>query len=207
MKRSVIARVAAVFLGAGLWGVSVSAEPVEDLIGCRAIKDDTVRLACFDALADTLLTAPVVPETSETGEPQIVEVPETSASPVSPTPPSVMQAANEVETAAPAASVTTVVPPNPVEATDEPAPPVIEQNTPEEPTEFRSKIAELKITGLNKAIVTLENGQIWRQLNSDSTSVRKRTPIGTGVTIKKAAFGSHRMIIDGGRSFKVKRVR
>lgn len=53
-------------------------------------------------------------------------------------------------------------------------------------------------------IVTLDNGQVWQQLGNKSLYLRD--PAGQSVSIKRAAFGSFRMKIGNGRTFRVRRV-
>lgn len=57
-------------------------------------------------------------------------------------------------------------------------------------------------------IVTLENGQVWRQLGGDSGVARWRKPAGTYlVTITSGVFGGHNLTVkDSPGLFKVRRV-
>jgi len=52
-------------------------------------------------------------------------------------------------------------------------------------------------------VVTLENGQVWRQ--TDSKRVRNRDQ--SEARIYEAAFGSYKMKLDGGLAFRVERVK
>jgi hypothetical protein len=61
-------------------------------------------------------------------------------------------------------------------------------------------------SGLNGAIITLENGQVWEQTDSKRTGVRRRGTPQTAL-IKTAAFGSFMMKIDDGPLFRVKRLK
>ena len=51
--------------------------------------------------------------------------------------------------------------------------------------------------------VTLENGQVWVQTDDRPIKARGQSE----AVIKKASFGSFKMKLDGGRAFKVKRVK
>ena len=54
-------------------------------------------------------------------------------------------------------------------------------------------------------IIYLENGQVWRQI--DTTSVYYSSKLGVDeATIKSAALGSYRMKLDNGVFFRVKRI-
>lgn len=69
------------------------------------------------------------------------------------------------------------------------------------------KSLKAKVTGLRTVngedLVTLENGQIWRQISGGQLLLR----VGDEVQIDRAALGSFQMKVPTGRSAKVKRVR
>lgn len=72
----------------------------------------------------------------------------------------------------------------------------------EEIEELTFAVTDLDRSGYGKVTVTLENGQVWRQTDSE------RTPLSADeALIKRAAFGSYMMKLDGGRAFRVERVR
>jgi hypothetical protein len=50
---------AVLVVAAALWLAAAAADPLQPLLACRALKDDTARLACFDRESATL--APAVP--------------------------------------------------------------------------------------------------------------------------------------------------
>ena len=54
--------------------------------------------------------------------------------------------------------------------------------------------------------VTLENGQIWEQTDGKRIQFSKRVGVDSA-EIKRASFGSYMMKLDGGSSFRVKRLR
>lgn len=66
-------------------------------------------------------------------------------------------------------------------------------------------VASISETALGKLIVRLENGQVWEQTDSDRVYYSKRKGV-ESAEVKRAAFGSFRMKLDGGRAFRVKRV-
>jgi hypothetical protein len=53
-------------------------------------------------------------------------------------------------------------------------------------------------------VVTLENGQVWTQIQVD---VRARIAVGDTVTIKKAALGSHMLVTASRYATRVRRVK
>ena len=64
-----------------------------------------------------------------------------------------------------------------------------------------------KVTGIRTLngddLITLDNGQIWRQLSGGQLLLK----LGDEVSINRAALGSFQMKVPTGRSAKVKRVR
>lgn len=58
----------------------------------------------------------------------------------------------------------------------------------------------------DKLRVTLENGQIWDQIDTKHITYSKRRGV-ESAEIKRASFGSFKMKLDGGRSFRARRVR
>ena len=60
-----------------------------------------------------------------------------------------------------------------------------------------------KVTG--KALVRLENGQVWEQVDSEVVS-RSKVRKAKVATIRKAAMGSFLMNLDGGTAIRVRRV-
>ena len=70
-------------------------------------------------------------------------------------------------------------------------------------------IRRITTTPLGRYVVELENGEVWRQLDSDDTPiVIPRDTTGLTATIKRTMFGANRLTISGsGRAFKVSRVK
>ncbi|MEM1105824.1 MAG: hypothetical protein AAGH87_05490 [Pseudomonadota bacterium] len=65
-----------------------------------------------------------------------------------------------------------------------------------------SPVAKIERNAFDMAVVTLENGQVWRQTEGRMMSIR-------GVEeaeVLRAALGSFKMKLDGGRAFRVRRV-
>ena len=69
---------------------------------------------------------------------------------------------------------------------------------PQEVTQVTSNVLEFAKTARGSAVFILENGQVWRQLASDNTSVREPSP-GTPmkVTIENGFLGSYNLTIEG----------
>ena len=68
-------------------------------------------------------------------------------------------------------------------------------------------VAAVKVSSSaeGKALITLENGQIWVQTDSANIRVKSRD-LPMDATIRKAAFSSYRMQLGNGRWFRAKRL-
>jgi hypothetical protein len=74
------------------------------------------------------------------------------------------------------------------------------------PTEIEAKVATVQaneVTG--RAVVTLDNGQVWQQL--EATKATKRPRPGDRVVIREASLGSFLMVAPERGSARVRRVR
>lgn len=65
------------------------------------------------------------------------------------------------------------------------------------------KVERLRYDNLR---IVLENGQIWEQTDSKQININKRQGV-ESAEIKRAALGSFKMQLDGGRSFRAKRIK
>ena len=76
-------------------------------------------------------------------------------------------------------------------------------------TEITAAVIEFATTPRGKAVFILENGQVWRQLDADSTVVFDPAPGTTmKVTIEQGALGSYNLTIEGRRALiKVSRLK
>ena len=78
----------------------------------------------------------------------------------------------------------------------------------QEPESITSAVAELALSRAGRAVLTLEDGSVWRQLDGDDRTVRLRREMPSQtVTIKRGALGSYRATIEPlGRTIRVRRV-
>jgi hypothetical protein len=71
-------------------------------------------------------------------------------------------------------------------------------------------VATIEFDRFDRVQITLDNGQVWKQLDSDRRRVQidRRSPP-SSATVESGAFGSYRMTLEPSRSrsFKVKRLR
>jgi hypothetical protein len=119
----------------------------------------------------------------------------------------------EAPAAAPAATAT----PSPAEAfgLSRPAAPVTRPEQfgkpPPRPEELQSLTAtatEFAKTARGKALFVLDNGQVWRQLDSDGTEVANPPARAFKVTIERGSLGSYNLTMEGRNSLiKVTRIR
>ncbi|GAB4533747.1 MAG: hypothetical protein Kow00133_21470 [Amphiplicatus sp.] len=161
-------------------------DAVAEVLACRSIEDDAQRLACLDEAAAGLAAA--------------VSGAQASAAPAED--PAATFGFNRQE---------------PVRTEDEfgaedlpkqAAAPVEKEEEGRDIRELRARVLESGANPFGKAILVLENGQVWRQLDSDN--VRLRIPRGVAATaiIKKSALGGYRMTVEPlGRTIRVRRVK
>ncbi len=68
--------------------------------------------------------------------------------------------------------------------------------------------SEFARTARGKALFVLDNGQVWRQIDSDGTAVLAPRATGFKVTIERGVFGSYNLTMEGSAGLiKVMRVR
>lgn len=74
-----------------------------------------------------------------------------------------------------------------------------------EPDEVTAGIASLGETRDGRLLVTLDNGQVWRQVDSTRVFVSRKAPP-QSATVMKAALGSYRLKLGNARAFRAERV-
>jgi hypothetical protein len=78
----------------------------------------------------------------------------------------------------------------------------------EEDEILRAKIVDFEELHRGRLVVALDNGQIWRQLDVDSRTVRLRAEESYDVEIWRSGFGGYRMrVADNARVMSVERLR
>ena len=148
------------------------------LTECRQIEDTVKRVACYDEIVDSSF-----PKDASEGR-------QTAKSPESKPPES-----TETGTVPNAQSL--------FGTTDAEAKRIIETSLAiEQVSEIEAIVADVRESATRKLTVTLDNGQIWRQLDSQSLHLKS----GETVIIRKASLGSFFMEKkSGSRSIRVKR--
>ena len=179
----------------GLLPLAAGAQPDHDLIAgleaCAALQRAEARLDCYDELARRAHASPSAARSATTEPPQ----PAATATP----PP------NETTPAAPQPSEAPPAARAPSEAEFGLAPPATERGSALSTTELVSRVAALRELQPGRLEITLVNGQVWRQTNSD----RYALEVGHEVRIYSTRFGSYfRLSATELRSFvQVERVR
>ncbi|MFN3911854.1 hypothetical protein [Hyphomonas sp.] len=151
--------------------------PTEGVYQCAAITDDTARLACYDKAVADLQTAESAGKV-RTVDVATIEKLERESFGFSL--PSLSQVFGRSEDAG------------------KPLTPEVDEVT--------FPIASISVSRVTrKAQITLENGQVWEQIDSEEIS-RSKIRKAKEVTIRKAALGSFLMTIGGGTGIRVRRV-
>ena len=76
--------------------------------------------------------------------------------------------------------------------------------------QLRAKLVGLRFTNSGRYIITLDNGQVWRQIRGDTETLRfpRITGDGVPIIIKEALFGSYRLRTEASkRTIRVERIK
>ncbi len=189
MKRFCI--IAALAAGTGLsasYAQTSQSSAIDATIACRAIEDQDERLACFDAAADTLADtrnlagsaepAPLASAPLQDSEAQQSEPAVAAIDPVDEFGSEALRGKNRAK------------------------------YEKDKLKSFTADIVEISLTRKGKVIASLDNGQKWRQLDADSTSIiLSNRPKQYTATIKRGFVGSYFMKINElKKSVRVRRI-
>jgi hypothetical protein len=192
-----------------------AAEQLAGVLACRALTEAAARLACFDretaALASESVALTAAPATAAPA----TTAPATAA-PATTAPATAAQATTAPATAAQATAAT------PAAAPAHPAPVLDAQQSfglsgstiaaneeasgarPPKVSKIESRVVALALTGNGRTLFTLDNAQVWRQLESEGDMLAK---LGDTATISRGMLGSYWLQLKSGRGCKVTRVR
>ncbi len=169
--------------------IAGAAELPTELIDCRALTSAVARLDCYDQAIDAHTAAP-----SQAGEPRTAEEP----APVAPTAAVAATTASEaVLSSEPKLSQEDLFGKGEAELRKS----VQEATDTEAIDRIEATVVEIRKSASGKAIITLDNGQVWKQ--SDST--RARVYVNDKVTIRRRSFGSY-SLYSTKTSIRVKRI-
>lgn len=167
---------------AGVFGFSGAAlaQNMDVILECRSITDDLERLRCFD----------------DTTESAAINIASAGAKQPGGAPSAVQVASDEPQSADDLFGAGDLVQKH-----------AHEDNA---PNSLRAKLTELRFTRAGRYIVTLDNGQVWRQITGDSDRLRLPSASGDGIPIiiKKGLLGSHKLRpASSKRSIRVERIK
>ncbi len=170
-----------------------AADLQQAIIACKQQNDNFARLNCYDQIGAQVSAQVVTPVANPQAKPV-----ESISKPIAP------QIESNLRTSS--AQVTVA----PVQVISQPTAEAIVDDfgrTKSRPSDdlqqITGKVKALSTNNQRKLIITLENGQAWRQTDSDSLSIK----VGNNVNIEKAAFGSFLLNVEGSnRKIRVKRV-
>lgn len=158
-----------------------AADPLAGVLACRELTDAAARLACFDRETAALARAPASAPIAAAP----VTPPATAATPTAPllTPEQKFGLSSSTIEAKEAAAGA---------------------KAPKE-MKLQGRITALALAGDGRTLFTLDNSQVWRQLEADGTDVMAK--LGDVVTISRGLLGSYWLQIKTGRGCKVTRLR
>jgi len=165
---------------ASCWEQCWAADPLAGLLACRELTDGAARLACFDRETAALARVPSVPVAAAPTP--------ASPSPAAPTAPPLTP--EQKFGLSPAA----IVAKEDAAATQAP-----------KDAKLQARVTALALAGDGRTLFTLDNSQVWRQLEADGTDVMAK--LGDAVTISRGMLGSYWLQIKAGRGCKVTRLR
>lgn len=175
------------------------------LAACRALTDDAERLSCYDAIDSSPVSAPSAPVAPALESPPAKTA--VSAAPVPvPAGPKTSSTAAPVAPAAPATSPTDAAAVPAAEAPQD----AERRFGLEQIEEANADRIDSRITGdfdgwWGGTVFRLENGQVWVQAQSGKS--RYKGDPNPKVTIRRRAFGSYRLQVEGSnKTIRVKRV-
>lgn len=170
----------------GLASEPVAADAAVDAaIACIDIADPAARLACLDAAATKLKETRIIREEDDAAGFQAADA--RDAGPL----PTISSAETEVDAFG--------------------AERVESKRTERERerlNELTAAVVEARVNRFGVITVTLDNGQVWRQLDSDGDRVRLREGTLYNVRIKRGAVGGYRgKFLELGRTIRMKRIK
>jgi hypothetical protein len=169
----------------------VAAEPLAPLLACRSIADSAARLACFDRETAALASVPAASLAAAPAAPPSSPAPATSQAAVPPVPEHPAPALDAQQSFGLSGSA--------IAANEEAA-----GARPAKVAKIESRIVGLSLTGNGRTVFTLENSQMWRQVESDGDMLAKLSDV---ATISRGVLGSYWLQLKSGRGCKVSRIR
>lgn len=165
-----------------------AADPLTGILACRALTDPAARLACFDRETAALASAPAAPAVADE---TAAAAPQGNTAPAVRT---VVQAAPVLD-----AQQSFGLSGSAIAAHEEAA-----GARPQKLAKIEARVVALALAGNGRTLFTLDNTQVWQQLESDGDMLAK---LGDSATISRGLLGSYWLQLKNGRGCKVTRVR
>jgi hypothetical protein len=173
-------------------------EPLAGLLACRSLTDAAARLACFDREAAALASAPAV-----LVAPAPLPAPAPGAAPTAPataaTPGTTPAAAPSRPAAVLDAQQSFGLNGSAIAANEEAS-----GARPPKVSKIEARIVGLALTANGRTLFTLDNAQVWQQLESNGDVLAR---LGDAAAISRGLLGSYWLQMKNGRGCKVTRVR
>lgn len=176
-------------------GTFATADPLQDELSvCRGLTDDQARLICYDAAVD---------RSRKNSVGRSAAAPPPAPAPVA-AKPAPAAAATTAASAATAAGAANQIDQEDLfgKSGDELQRTVEEATGSEQMDSLSATVTKLQKSGYDRVLITLDNGQVWKQV--DASSLRLR--VGDAVDIERASLGSFMLRKQGSkRSMRVSR--
>jgi hypothetical protein len=157
-------------------GAAFAQEPLAKVYACAGLPKADERLACYDAAVAGLKQAEATGGVAVVSREQVTEASEQAFGFKKPEAADIARAAG-----------------------------IAVPNAPEQPDDVQVTIASAAKRADGKYRFTLDNRQVWEQIETEKTDRLGALPL--KAEIKAAALGSFMMRIEGGRSIRVRRLR
>ena len=213
MKPSPLAALAVFLLAFSPAHAGANDDAMTAIAKCAALNDNTVRLVCYDKIAGRPTTVEIAPQ----AQPQVVQQPQ--AAPPAQTATAAPPPSKEEEEswfgiadwfgsdkASPALQAT----PQQFGSENLPPPPAAPGAPPPvEPLDsISATVSDFAYNPYGRFVVFLDNGQIWQQLQGDTSEAHFSKNQKDQVTISRGFIGSYNLAIgDHAGIFKVKRIK
>lgn len=180
----------ALFFLAGSPALAQAIQPEAGIFACPAIEDEDDRLACFDR------EIAILAKQAKAGEASVA-ADETA-------PPTAAEPALDAAGAAMLAKENFGAEDLDKTVSERRA----EREERGELSELKAAVIESGENPYGKVFLVLDNGQVWRQLDSDDTMLRIPRGVDATVTIKRSLFGGYLLTVDQlGRTMRAKRIK
>jgi hypothetical protein len=173
--------------------IAHAAEATGTLAGCRALRDDAARLACYDRLPD--------PGAARTNAAPAAAQPRVGA-PAAPVAAAPAVAASAAPTATPAPAPMTAEQRFGISELQQARAEQAKEPPKDELKELRARVDKAQRMGQGGLRLTLDNGQVWYQI---SASEKIEVAAGDVIVIKPASFGSYLLVDHDRHSARVHR--